>query len=622
MPFDLARLKEDVTGGNRYERRLARLEREGRYRTAIEASVADAAANLTAGARSFVIYGEPQSGKTEMMIALTAKLPDEGHRIIVVLLNDNVQLLQQNLSRFRNAGLDPAPKYFEEVLHKDVSLQRGEWIIFCKKNVHDLPKLNEKLRAVKDAIIVLDDEADYATPNAKVNKKERTRINALVGQLLNTKGIYIGVTATPARLDLNKTFNNQAERWVLFAAHPHYKGHAVFFPVILGEQPAYHRTFLPPVHDAPKFLRTAIFGFLVNVAHLNTQGDSEKNFSMLIHTSGARVDHSGDYDQVQKLFSALADPSNRSHEAYYEQIWELAEARFPGKADAITTYILRNVGRHTVVVMNSDKRSIGNTYETATSPTTPFTIAIGGNIVSRGVTFDNLLSMFFTRDVKHKIQQDTYMQRARMFGSRGAYLKHFELSIPEGLYKDWQRCFLFHTLALAAITDSHKSPVWIEDSRISAASASSVDRASVNMDSGEMSFAVFDYDEVAIDNAILDAAVPALERLARLQAVVGVLALPDYLVSTIQGLCPKGDASVAVHGSSSIAGYKDASVDKEQIVRRRGFMGASQLEHAVYPNAVHHIKVFHNGQGKARVFYKYDAGNIKFLKRGRGRGGD
>jgi hypothetical protein len=102
----------------------------------------------------------------------------------------------------------------------------------------------------------------------------------------------------------------------------------------------------------------------------------------------------------------------------------------------------------------------------------------------------------------------------------------------------------------------------------------------------------------------------------------GVLALPDYLVSTIQGLCPKGDASVAIHGSSSIAGYKDASVDKEQIVRRRGFMGASQLEHAVYPNAVHHIKVFHNGQGKARVFYKYDAGNIKFLKRGRGRGGD
>ena len=60
-----------------------------------------------------------------------------------------------------------------------------------------------------------------------------------------------------------------------------------------------------------------------------------------------------------------------------------------------------------------------------------------GNIVSRGVTFPNLLSMFFTRDVKHRLQQDTYIQRARMFGARGKYLKHFELTIPSQLYTDW-----------------------------------------------------------------------------------------------------------------------------------------------------------------------------------------
>ena len=36
-----------------------------------------------------------------MMIALTAKLLDEGKKIIVVLLNDSVQLLSQILSVFR-----------------------------------------------------------------------------------------------------------------------------------------------------------------------------------------------------------------------------------------------------------------------------------------------------------------------------------------------------------------------------------------------------------------------------------------------------------------------------------------------------------------------------------------
>src|SRR5206468_11448653 len=70
---------------------------------------------------------------------------------------------------------------------------------------------------------------------------------------------------------------------------------------------------------------------------------------------------------------------------------------------------------------------------------------------------DNLLSMFFTRDVKHKLQQDTYIQRARMFGARGKYLKFFELTIPSQLYTDWQKCFVFHRLALKSIESDRKS---------------------------------------------------------------------------------------------------------------------------------------------------------------------
>jgi hypothetical protein len=70
------------------------------------------------------------------------------------------------------------------------------------------------------------------------------------------------------------------------------------------------------------------------------------------------------------------------------------------------------------VVLNSerDRTAAG---DNATEPSSPFTIIIGGNIVSRGVTFPNLLTMFFTRNVRHKLQQDTYIQRARMFGARG-----------------------------------------------------------------------------------------------------------------------------------------------------------------------------------------------------------
>src|SRR4051794_14158549 len=54
----------------RYERRINELQAKGFYTTSIELAVDRALANIAdANARSFVIYGEPQSGKTEMMIA-------------------------------------------------------------------------------------------------------------------------------------------------------------------------------------------------------------------------------------------------------------------------------------------------------------------------------------------------------------------------------------------------------------------------------------------------------------------------------------------------------------------------------------------------------------------------
>ena len=72
---------------------------------------------------------------------------------------------------------------------------------------------------------MIDDEADYATPNAKVNAPgARTKINELIEKLIGHGGRYIGVTATPARLDLNNTFSNDTSKWVQFPAHAQYTG--------------------------------------------------------------------------------------------------------------------------------------------------------------------------------------------------------------------------------------------------------------------------------------------------------------------------------------------------------------------------------------------------------------
>lgn len=608
--FDINKFKNNAPSSNRYEKRLQVLKTEGKKTECIEKAVEGALKNLEQDTTSFIIYGDPQSGKTEMMIALTAKLLDKGHKIIIVLLNDNVELLKQNLNRFTRSGIDPTPKNFTEIIDADIKIGSKEWVVFCKKNSNDLSKLISKVGDIDNKVII-DDEGDYATPNSKINQNDKAKINQLVGELLGDSGIYIGVTATPARLDLNNTFENANDKWVYFPPHDSYTGQDVFFPVNLKDSIKFKLTRLPVEYDDPKYLRDAFFRFLVNVAYLNIyENKQEKNYCMLIHTSGQRVDHSDDYKQVVDFFNILKNENDGNYSKYVEQIWKLANENYKSEtsADEITSYIVKNVSRQTIVLMNSASKTVD--YTNATIPAALFTIAIGGNIISRGVTFDNLLSMFFTRDAKHKIQQDTYIQRARMFGARGQYLRFFELTIPEKLYLDWHRCFVFHRLALES-TKNGNAPVWLEDSRIKAVSSSSIDKTTVAMDSGEMSFEIFAYTkeiEQIIDNETLN----SIDKLKNLQQKLGSSKLPPYLKTFIENFSPDGRLSLAIHQSTDISNRGD-DTDKEKIERSKGLIGTTELEENKYPHAIHHIKIFYNSNSKARVFYKYVA-DIKFIK--------
>ena len=220
------------TGRSQYDQRIAALRGNGVDTTSIERAIQSIFENLKAKkARSLVVFGEPQSGKTEMMIALNARLLDEGYTVIVNLLTDSVDLLDQSLNRFRSSGLNPSPKQFSDLPTDPRRLKGRNWVVFCKKNARDLEKLIEYVR-LERSLIVIDDEADYASPDGNVNKPDydKTKINSLISNLLDSDGTYIGVTATPARLNLNNTFQNESEMWVDFAPHPAYVGTRVLLP--------------------------------------------------------------------------------------------------------------------------------------------------------------------------------------------------------------------------------------------------------------------------------------------------------------------------------------------------------------------------------------------------------
>ena len=498
-----------------YEKRIQLLQKEKGFDTSnIEDVVREVTHNVfKQKCKALVIYGEPQSGKTETMIALTAKLLDEGKKHILLLVTDNVKLRDQNLGIFARSRINPTPQdnldFLREVKENNLNISKVPFIIFCKKNASELRNLIKDTKlADLDDLVIIDDEADYATPNSKVNKKDnsneakelRSVINGLIKNIMNRNGIWIGVTATPGRLDLNNTYANETSRWVYLPPHSKYYGQYHFFPASFRKEHKkafkYNVTFLGESGDDPSYIKKAVYKFLVTVAKKNLENNKnnlpEKNYSMIVHTSTGKEGHKNDFRVVNDhIFKHLKEETDK-YEKVLEEIYNIAQEKFGNQrlSEEIVKYVWDNKQQYRPVIMNSDKDMKSQNFDAGTDPQTPFTIIFGGNIISRGLTFHGLISMFFSRDSKHKLDSGTYIQRARMFGNREELFSDFELTIPSKLYIDWWQVFKEHRESLATV-NQFDHPLWFSSKRTKTTQPSSIDKANVVEQNGEIYFEKF-----------------------------------------------------------------------------------------------------------------------------------
>ena len=224
--------------------------------------------------------------------------------------------------------------------------------------------------------------------------------------------------------------------------------------------------------------KKAIFSFMVSVAYLNVVKNEKQNYVMLVHTSYKKNIHYGDMKSIEKILGVLKNYNE--NKKYLEQIFLIIKKRFSKVNDEeirkILEFISDNFEGSFYKIINSDEKNKDSYIDKLTKPIQPFTIVIWGNILSRDLTFDNLLSMFFLRTTKSwKLQQDTYIQMARMFWNRDWYLEYFELNISEPIYVSWWECFNNHRISFNLLR-SGKKPVWVESEKSSSTSSTSIDK--------------------------------------------------------------------------------------------------------------------------------------------------
>ncbi len=155
-----------------------------------------------------LLLGNVQSGKTGQMFGIAAAAADEEFQIFVLLTTDNVYLHHQtflralsHLDSFNVCGENDEVRFIAGQLRKPI-------LLILKKNTNILQKWRNNLSSSKYCesrpIFIMDDEADAASLNTKVNKNEVSQINQHLDSIkkLASSSVYIQVTATPQAIIL------------------------------------------------------------------------------------------------------------------------------------------------------------------------------------------------------------------------------------------------------------------------------------------------------------------------------------------------------------------------------------------------------------------------------------
>jgi hypothetical protein len=459
-----------------------------------------------AWARRGLVMGNVQSGKTQNYLALINKAIDSGYKVIIVLgghLNELRKQTQERVdagvigkeskARFENSkvigvGKHRGPNYRAAYLtttDEDFSKKLGnsfgihfstvdgpivfvikkwasilenlyEWI----KDKHELdPAAGKKLSR---QMMLIDDEADYASINTKHDRGDITAINNNIRRLLSLfeRSTYIGYTATPFA---NIFIDPETEKAVVgddlfpkdfmvrIPTPDSYVGQKHFFqlkeegsedPVTIVND---NTELLPiqakkdtPVGVAPESLKEAVRTFLLTLAIRMFRGQPREHCTMLVNVTHLTLLQDGVAEVIDEYMDEIRNGANFAlgyspekainKSTIVAQIHETFRRQFSITESFEEIYGWLKKAIHKTRVMAVHGKSKDKLDYAAYKANGLSVIVVGGHKLSRGLTLEGLTVSYFTRNSK---TYDTLMQMCRWFGYRPGYKDLCKLFITE-----------------------------------------------------------------------------------------------------------------------------------------------------------------------------------------------
>ena len=338
-------------------------------------------------------------------------------------------------------------------------LSGEEWVLaVTKKNKSTIDRLTKTLGRVsaevraRSRVLLIDDEADSASPHApKHRDADPAGINKSIRRLLARfpHHCYLGYTATPYAVLLANPDDAQGfyprDFVVALPQSPAYFGMARIFGAAddpradgglgwaqVAVDPEDMDRFRTGEVQLPEGLRDAMRYFLCATAARAVRGQGDSSSSMLVHLSHKRVDHGAQVrvvDQELGRIRAALDARCETELAALQQVWTREMKRLgdwrdgpyqPVGFDLLVPHLTEVAAACRVCKENSDTPQEAKLryYDDTGNPVREVAIAIGGNVLSRGLTIEGLVVSYFGRRIE---LYDALSQAGRWFGYRNGY---------------------------------------------------------------------------------------------------------------------------------------------------------------------------------------------------------
>ena len=448
----------------------------------IENTVDKLIGNITNFNNPGLLLGKIQSGKTRAFIGIIALSFDRNYDICIIFTKGTKALVEQTQKRLDNE-FDPFIQNDEVRVYNIMSLptltayiKQQKLIFIVKKETNNLDHLTNLFTNNSDLsqkrVLFIDDEADFASIGFKKDNKAQDGISMnVLAQKINEirQGFennysFLQVTATPYSLYLQPNGKIELNSDVFAPIKPAFTSLVPIHDAYIGGQQYFEESQNPESHFSKLYVRvpdveievlnkrdqrylnnitstqnlsvfrTAIMNFLVGGSIRILQNDLyQKKYkcSFIIHTSTTKDKHQWQIELVETLLLKLSElASSRSQEFQSLIDKSYSDLSESIKLNADSPISITEVSAKVIEAFKSG--FIGVTKINSENQITalldrngqlrldnPFNIFIGGQILDRGITIDNLIGFFYGRNPS-TFQQDTVLQHSRMYGARSS----------------------------------------------------------------------------------------------------------------------------------------------------------------------------------------------------------